>query len=118
VDEKQAHQTLAGSCIQLMLASLKQDIYGLDAPGVRMTDIESSQVEKCLPLEVQYACLFWVQHLQRSSAQLYGQVYQFLQDHLLHWLEALSWMGKISEGGLILWAGFRAGSSSCNEVKF
>jgi hypothetical protein len=58
VDEKQAHQTLASSCIQLMSVSLKQDIYGLDAPGVRMTDMESSQVEKCLPPEVQYACLF------------------------------------------------------------
>jgi hypothetical protein len=58
VDEKQAHQTLASNCIQLMSVSLKQDIYRLDAPGVRMTNIESSQVKKCLPPEVQYACLF------------------------------------------------------------
>jgi hypothetical protein len=25
-------------------------------------------------------------------------VHQFLQVHLLHWLEALSWMQKVSEG--------------------
>jgi hypothetical protein len=104
VDEKQAHQTLASSCIQLMSASLKQDICSLEAPGVLVTDIERSQVEKCLPLEVQYACLYWTQHIQKSRAQVCDndQVYQFLQRHLLHWLEALGWIGKISEGILAL----------------
>jgi hypothetical protein len=39
-------------------------------------------------------------HLQKSEVQLCdnGQVHQFLQIHLLYWLEALSWMQKISEG--------------------
>jgi hypothetical protein len=102
VDEKQAHQTLAAGCIQLMSISLKQDICCLEATGVLVTNIESSQVEKCLPAELQYACLYWVQHLKRSGAQLYDQVYQFLQDHLLHWLEALGWIGKTSEGILAI----------------
>jgi hypothetical protein len=102
VDEKQAHQTLAAGCIQLMSISLKQDICCLENPGVLVTNIESSQVEKCLPAELQYACLYWVQHLKRSGAQLYDQVYQFLQDHLLHWLEALGWIGKTSEGILAI----------------
>ena len=104
VDEKQAHQTLAESCIRLMSTSLKQDICSLLAPGVLVTNIESSQVNKCLPLEVQYACLYWVQHLQRSSAKLCDQVYEFLQNHLLHWLEALSWIGKTSEGILAIFS--------------
>ena len=100
VDEKQAHQTLANSCIRLMSTSLKQDIYGLDAPGVLTSDVNSNRIQDCLPLEVQYASLYWVQHLQKSGAQLHDhdQVYQFLQEHLLHWLEALGWMGKIAEG--------------------
>ena len=48
-------------------------------------------------------CLYWIQHLQKSDAQLYdsGQVYQFLQVHL-HWLEALGWIGKTSEGILAI----------------
>ena len=104
VDEKEAHETLATNCIQLMSTSLKQDICGLKAPGVLVTDIESSQVEKYLPAELQYACLYWVQHMQRSSAQLYNQVYQFLQDHLLHWLEALSWIRKTREGLLAIFS--------------
>jgi heterokaryon incompatibility protein (HET) len=100
VDEKQAHQMLAGSCIQLLSASLKEDICGVTIPGTLIADVESGRVEECLPLEVQYACLHWVQHLQRSGSQLRDNddVDQFLRNHFLHWLEALSWMKKISEG--------------------
>jgi hypothetical protein len=104
VDEKQAHRTLADRCIRLMSAALKQDICGLSAPGILITDIERNQVEQCLPSDVQYACLYWVQHLQQSGSQLHDgdQVHQFLQKHLLHWLEALSWMWKVSEGILAI----------------
>jgi hypothetical protein len=104
VDEKQTHQALAASCILVMSISLKQDICGVRSPGVLVSDIGSSQVEQCLPPEVQYACLYWVQHLQKSGNQVYdnGPVHQFLQEHLLHWLEALSWMRKISEGILVI----------------
>jgi hypothetical protein len=63
VEEKRAHQMLADSCIQLMSTSLKKDICGEHSPGWLATDVESSQLEQCLPLEVQYACLYWVQHL-------------------------------------------------------
>ena len=104
VDEKLAHQTLADSCIQLMSTSLKQDICGLNTPGVLVSDVESSHVERSLPPGVQYACLYWIQHLHKSGAQLGDddQVHQFLQVHLLHWLEALGWIGKTSEGILAI----------------
>lgn len=100
VDEKQAHQMLADSCIQLMSTSLKQDICGLDTPGVHIADVNGDQVEQCLPPEVQYACLYWVEHLQKGCAQLHdnNQVHKFLQTHFLHWLEALSWTQRLSEG--------------------
>jgi hypothetical protein len=104
IDEKQAHQTLAESCIELMSATLKQDICGLDAPSVLVTDVESQRIEHCLPPEVQYACLYWVEHFQKSDIPLRDndQVHQFLETHFLHWLEALSWMEKTSEGILII----------------
>jgi hypothetical protein len=100
VDEKQSHQKLANNCIRLMTTSLKQDICGMDAPGSLVADIERGQVEQYLSPEVQYACLYWIQHLQKGVSRLCDddQVHQFLQAHLLHWLEALSWMRKISEG--------------------
>jgi hypothetical protein len=100
VDERQAHQTLADNCIRLMSNSLQQDVCGQQAPGTLVTDVERSRIEQCLPPEVKYACLYWIQHLQKSSAQLHDNdhVHQFLKVHLLHWLEALGWIGKTSEG--------------------
>ncbi|KAF2195561.1 hypothetical protein K469DRAFT_616319 [Zopfia rhizophila CBS 207.26] len=100
VDKKQAHQKLADNCIRLMSNTLKQDICGVGAPGTFATGIDSNRVQQCLPPEVQYACLYWIQHLKKSGAQLCdnNQVHQFLRVHLLHWLEALSWMRKVPEG--------------------
>jgi hypothetical protein len=100
VDGKQAHRTLAARCMKLMSASLKQFVCGVGSPGVLATSIESSRVEQCLPLEVQYACLYWVEHLQKGNTQLRDndQVHQFLEEHLLHWLEALGWMRRVPDG--------------------
>ncbi|KAG9241348.1 hypothetical protein BJ878DRAFT_428330, partial [Calycina marina] len=92
LDEKRAHQVLASSCIQLMSQTLNKDICKINAPGRQASQVESSWVKKCLPPEVKYACLYWVQHIKRSGSSL------VLQAHLLHWLEALGWMGKTSEG--------------------
>jgi hypothetical protein len=106
VDKRQAHQTLIDHCIQLMSASLKRDICKQRAPGTIVADVESGRIEECLHPEVQYACLYWVQHLQKSGAQLRDndQVHQFLRVHLLHWLEALGWIGKTSEGILAIYS--------------
>lgn len=85
-----------------MSKRLKQDICGVGVPSTHVANIETSTVKKSLPPEVQYACLYWVRYLERSGTQLYDQVYQFLQDHLLHWLEALGWMRKTFEGILAI----------------
>ncbi|KIM93143.1 hypothetical protein OIDMADRAFT_184864 [Oidiodendron maius Zn] len=100
VDETKAHQMLAAGCIQLMSQTLKKDICEMHAPGCQTSQVENSWIEKCLPPEVQYACLYWVQHLQRGRSQVCDgeEAHRFLQAHLLHWLEALGWMGKASEG--------------------
>ncbi|EXJ77535.1 hypothetical protein A1O3_09762 [Capronia epimyces CBS 606.96] len=111
VDEKQAHHTLATKCIQLMSKCFEQEnrivrpqalvaICDTNRPGTLVTEVDSKQVELYLPPEMQYACRYWIQHLQKSSIQLYDndQVHCFLQDHLLHWLEALGWMRKLAEG--------------------
>jgi hypothetical protein len=100
VNRKQAHQKLATGCIQLMSKFLKQDICNVGRPGALVADVESSHLERHLPPEIQYACLYWIQHLEKGDFQLFNhdQVHEFLQIHLLHWLEALSWMRRVSEG--------------------
>jgi hypothetical protein len=100
VDEKQAHQTLAENCIGLMSRTLKQDMCNFNKPGTLVVDAQRDQVKQFVPPEVQYACLYWVEHLAKSGTQLCDddQVHHFLQEHFLHWLEALGWIQKFSDG--------------------
>jgi hypothetical protein len=104
VDEKEAHSSLVESCIQLMSTSLGRDICNLHAPGTLTRELDRSLIEQYLPSELQYACRYWVQHLQKSSIQLHdgALILVFLRGHLLHWLEVLSLMGKMSEGVLAI----------------
>ncbi|KAJ6284967.1 WD40-repeat-containing domain protein [Bipolaris maydis] len=100
VEERQTHTALAEKCILLLSSSLKQDICGIGDFGVRAAKMERKQLEYYIPPEMQYACLYWTHHLAKSGAPLLDdeKVHEFLKQHFLHWLEALSWMGKVSEG--------------------
>ncbi|KJZ74569.1 hypothetical protein HIM_06165 [Hirsutella minnesotensis 3608] len=107
VDESERHKTLADACLQLLSASghLKEDICGLRAPGKAREYVELRTIDSCLPSEVRYACLYWVHHLKGSGIRLDDGHYalQFLRRHFLHWLEALSLVGSISESiGLVV----------------
>jgi hypothetical protein len=95
-----AHDQLAHRFLQLISTNLKRDVYSLHAPGVLTKDLGSVRIKQYLSPEVQYACIYWVQYLQKSSTQLHNddQVHQFLQNYLLYWLEALNLIKKISEG--------------------
>lgn len=100
VDNKQAHTALAINCIQLMSSMLKQDICGMKVPGTLAADIGKDRVAQCIKSELNYACVNWIQHLAKGSTHLHDgdQVHSFLKEHFLHWLEALGWLGKVSEG--------------------
>jgi hypothetical protein len=62
-------------------------------------DIDQVTLGDCLPVEVRYACRYWVYHVEESKEPLRDQdaVYTFLRKHFLHWLEALSLMGRVSD---------------------
>ncbi|KAH9216225.1 putative WD-repeat protein, partial [Leptodontidium sp. 2 PMI_412] len=100
VEDKQMHQVLAHRCLQVMSSALRQNICSFELPGQRAADVDNVLLEQYLPSEVQYACLYWVQHLQKSEVNPVenDQVHQFLNEHLLHWLEALGWMRKVHDG--------------------
>ncbi len=106
VDEVKTHEKLVVECLNLLSERncLKRNICGLQMPGETRKDIDKQTVIDCLPLEVQYACLYWVHHLKGSKRMVRdgGKANIFLRRYLLHWLEALSLMGRISESmGLI-----------------
>lgn len=104
VDEKHAHRKLADDRIGVMSSSLGQGICGLKLPGSLLSDVTRSHVEQCIHEELQYACLYWIQNLQKSDILLHDEdkAHQFLRLHLLHWLEALAWLERASEAILAL----------------
>ena len=124
VDEEKTHENLAECCIRLMSNSLTKNICSLRTPGTLASEVESKQVEHSLPADVQYACRYWVQHfehlkpLQRRNTGLRddGQVHMFLREHFLHWLEALSLMGKMTEGVLMV-AALKSMLQVCESVE-
>ncbi|KAK4652665.1 NACHT and WD40-domain containing NOD-like receptor 5 [Podospora pseudocomata] len=97
IDRGATHEKIAIRCLELLSGSLKKDICDLRMPGTARADIESSVIDSHLPSDVRYACLYWVYHVQQSSSRISDnhQVYTFLERHFLHWLEALSLLGKL-----------------------
>lgn len=101
VDEKKAHEKIAARCLHLMSTddNLKRNICNLQLAGNVRTDVDKQTIDECLPPEVQNACLYWVYHSKKSNGTIRdgGQTHTFLKCHFLHWLEALSLIGRISE---------------------
>jgi hypothetical protein len=104
VDEKKANEALANHCLQLMSEELKRNICGLATPDAEVIKVPLDKVEYYLPAELQYACEYWVDHLQRCNAQFNddGRLHYFLREHLLHWLEVLSLTRRITQGVLAI----------------
>lgn len=104
VNEEATHSDLFARCLDLMKGHLRKDMCDLQRPGVLASELEYNKIESCLPPAVQYACCYWVAHLQGAKIGLYDGdvVHKFLQKHFLHWLEALSLMQKTSEGVLAI----------------
>jgi hypothetical protein len=100
VDEKSIHEKLARCCLELMSASsgLRQDMCNLLNPGVLRTEIDEETVDRNLLPELQYACRYWVDHLERSGRSIEDRdvTHRFLERHLLHWLEAMSLINETS----------------------
>jgi hypothetical protein len=104
IDQKTVHKDVFLSYIRLMSKHLKKDICDLKLPGILTSEVERTVIERCVPPEVQYACRYWIDHLMRSDVTFYdiGEVHLFLQEHLLHWFEALSQLGRMSDGVLMV----------------
>jgi WD40 repeat protein len=107
VCEKKVHRDLVESCLRVMSSALRRDMCNLRKPGCLASEVEPSQVDQYLPGHVQYACQYWTKHLERlkepqGNAFDLRQVHMFLKEHFLHWLEALSLMGKTSLGVLMI----------------
>ena len=99
ITEQEVHKRIAEHCMNLLSNILKRDICNVKRHGTLVSDVKMSTIQQCLPLEVQYACMYWVQHVLKSGKLSDDNwVHGFLNRKLLHWLEALSWIGRLSDG--------------------
>ena len=101
INERDVHKRLATRCLQRLSTGvyLKKDICDLQTPERPRADVDRQTIDVHLPPDIQYACQYWVYHLKECGSTICDddQVYSFLKCHFLHWLEALSLIGRISE---------------------
>ncbi|KAH9225242.1 hypothetical protein K456DRAFT_1776097 [Colletotrichum gloeosporioides 23] len=100
VDDTETHAMLAAKCIQRMTVGLRRDICNIQKLDISRDDINPEVIGTHIPADLEYACLYWVYHLQRSGRLQEDDVRVFLFNHFLHWLEALAFLGRLSAGAL------------------
>ncbi|CAG8294002.1 unnamed protein product [Penicillium salamii] len=98
VDEKTAHYTLTIQCL-FMCQSLRRNICALPSDGARRVEVDRRTVDHYIPPELYYSCRYWVYHLVKCNPprNLIHQAYLFLEEHFLHWVEAMSLLGFASD---------------------
>jgi hypothetical protein len=102
--QAEEHRKIACRSLQAMSDTLKKDICSIRKPGALLDELSS--VNQDLLAHIRYACCYWVTHLRDASDLQHdqiglcdgGAVHNFLQKHFLHWLEALSLIGNMSDG--------------------
>jgi NACHT domain len=98
VDERETHERLASKCLKLLSSpeGLRQNICKLLNPGTLRCEVDKQTIAICLPPELQYACRYWVYHLEQSNRHIHDgdSIHLFLQKYLLYWLEAMSLVGE------------------------
>jgi hypothetical protein len=99
VDEPKTHKEVASSCLATMRSYLRRNICNLASPGRCRVAINPRHIRRCLPFELQYSCRYWIHHLEQSQALPLEleNILVFLQEHFLHWVEAMSLLGLLPE---------------------
>lgn len=95
------HHRIVPQSLKAMSATLRRNIYKLGYPGFPITDVQVPHPDPLV--SIRYACVYWADHLceiqiEDDRVGLYSTIHDFLKDHFLHWLEALSLMSRMSEG--------------------
>ncbi|KAI7152215.1 WD40 repeat-like protein [Hortaea werneckii] len=90
------HSQLFHACIEAMENWLKRNVCELQHPGMKVTKLERREIDRKVPQHVHYACRYWVEHYRQAKTNS-DAVLVFLRRHLLHWWEAMSLMGRLTE---------------------
>lgn len=98
------HYSIFAQSLEVMFQTLRRDIFDIGSPGIPAIEISTPSPNPLAAAE--YACVYWVDHLQKSQCE--GEyelalnderrLKKFLQKRYLHWLEALSILRSVSGG--------------------
>ncbi|KAL6824632.1 hypothetical protein J3E69DRAFT_381507 [Trichoderma sp. SZMC 28015] len=104
IDHSEVHTLLASRCRQLLCDALRENMCKLKTPGTHRNEVADETINKFLPEEVQYACRFWIFHIKRSQSSVKDgdDWHSFLLSNFLHWLEAMSLLGRTSESASLI----------------
>ncbi|RGP76554.1 vegetative incompatibility het-e-1 [Fusarium longipes] len=97
ISSTEIHSLLADGCLNLMTERLKRNICGMRRLDASPEDVHKDVLSRCIPLELEYACTYWIHHLQ-VGGRPHDQIYTFVREHFLHWLEALSFLKRVPDG--------------------
>ncbi|KAF3088488.1 hypothetical protein TWF102_010143 [Orbilia oligospora] len=92
VDARESHERILDRCLDVMSNGLKFNICELRSVATLRSEIDDRTIQSCISSELRYACCHWTEHLQKAGHRLTDndKVHRFLQQHCLHWIEALS----------------------------
>lgn len=97
LDKEEIHQKLTTRCLYIC-GSLRKNMCKLKGATKRAM-IRREIIDRDILPELQYSCRFWSHHLAQTNdptAEV-DIVLSFLQKHFLHWMEAMSILGFVSE---------------------
>ncbi|KAJ5809521.1 uncharacterized protein N7503_001739 [Penicillium pulvis] len=99
VDEKHTHQEIAICCLNNMQTKLKKNICNLRGEGIIRAEIDRQTIDGYFPAELRYSCRYWAHHTAQCMefSDIIASALSFLQKHFLHWVEAMSLLGLLSE---------------------
>lgn len=101
LDTQKAHANLFVGCMRLMAGTLRRNICRFRKPGTRTLDVPKSEVDKKISRPLQYACRYWIHHLQQSHLNplnfFEAELTIFFRKKFLFWVEAMSWIGRLAE---------------------
>jgi hypothetical protein len=98
------HHAVFSHSLEAISKTLRRDIFGIKFPGFSVKKVKQPSPN---PLAAaRYACVYWADHLQDGwcdknddlSLHKGRCVDAFLKQKYLHWLEALSILGSLSQG--------------------
>jgi hypothetical protein len=100
IDKSPNDASIVNDRLRIMKTFLRQDICGLRPLGLEGSIIDSQKVNEKIPPEVQDACLNWLFYFTRAQNDIsdYEEIFCFLNEFFLYWIEALSLLRQLPKG--------------------